>query len=433
MMQENETSTSDQPESRLPNALSALRHPQFRWLFTSNMAYFFGMMAQFAVRAVLAWELTGSPMALSYVSLAIGVPMLLFAPFGGVIADRVERRNLIIVGQVIILTAECSVVALLISGRLTFPLLLFATALMGCVFPAISSARQAIVANIVGQRGLPNALALSMGGLNLAKVLGPAAVGLLIPTWGMVPTYLSSLLLYSLGLLAMFGVHRVPQSARPKRSALGEIADGARYIAAHRPLRAALLLGLLPTCVAMPFMALLIVFAETVWEVGTQGFGTLQATAGLGGVLGTFMVAHLGSSNRRQAIMWASLIGLGVFLASFALSPSFLLALPLLLLVGTFASVFLTLNNIVVQLLVSDAVRGRVSSVMLMSISLTPLGTVPLAAIAEAYGAPLAVCCASLLLIVLCALVYAMSPTLRGMDTEISLHLKKSAENESLD
>ncbi|MBW2713242.1 MAG: MFS transporter, partial [Deltaproteobacteria bacterium] len=107
----NDSPPSPSPRE-FPAALSALANPEFRWLFASNMAYFLSMMGQFAVRLILAWQLTESPMALSHISLAIGIPMLLLAPFGGVIADRVERRNLIIAGQTVILSAEISLFVL---------------------------------------------------------------------------------------------------------------------------------------------------------------------------------------------------------------------------------------------------------------------------------------------------------------------------------
>jgi len=389
---------------------------QFRWIFASNTAYFFGMMGQFAVRSVLAWELTKSPLALSYISLAIGIPMLLLAPIGGVIADRAERRKLIITGQLVILCAESTVCILLMSGRLAFWHLLLGTAVTGCVFPAISPARQAIIANIVGTGGLANAMALSMSSLNMAKVVGPAAVGLMIPTLGMVPTYGCSIMLYGIGFVSMFGVHRYPSARKSNASVLADFIEGVRYVRHHAPLRAILLLGLLPTCIAMPFQSLLIVFADSVWNVGAQGFGTMQAIAGLGGLLGTFIVAHAADSRHRRRIMFGSLLCLGLFLGSFASCPWFVLALPLLLLTNTFANIFLTMNNTIVHLLVSDEVRGRISSLLLMTLSLSPLGTVPLAMVADRYGAPLAVSSASGVLIVFTVVCFVASPTLKRID-----------------
>jgi predicted MFS family arabinose efflux permease len=415
---------SASPPRKLPEALSSLENPEFRWLFASNMAYFLSMMGQFALRAILAWQLTQSPLALSYISLAIGIPMLLFAPFGGVIADRVERRNLIIAGQSLILAAELSIFALLALDILEFWHLLAATGLMGCAFPAISSARQAIVANIVGRQRLGNAMALSMGGLNLSRVLGPAMAGVLIPVIGLLATYFLGIALYSIGLISMFGVKRHPHpSGHKPGSPMHEIMEGIRYIKNHVPLRATLLIGLLPTCIAFPFQSLLVIFAEEIWMTGTEGFGYLQATFGLGGVAATFIVAHRGSSNTRTKIMFFSLAAMGIFLAGFAYSPKFYLGLVLLFIASLCGNLFLTLNNIVVQLLVDDKVRGRVSSVLLMSISLTSLGTVPLASLAASRGAPFAVAASGVCLMVLTLGCFAASKTLRGMDDVVRNHV----------
>ena len=424
MPQPANASPTDPSPRKLPDALMALENPEFRWLFASNMTYFLSMMGQFALRAILAWQLTGSPLALSYISLAIGIPMLLLAPFGGVIADRVERRNLIIAGQIIILSAEATLFTLLAMDKLQFWHLLAGTAAMGCAFPAISSARQAIIANIMGKQRLGNALALSMGGLNLSRVLGPAMAGALIPGIGLLPTYFLGILLYSVGLLSMFGVKRHPHPIDNKPgSPIHEILEGIRYIKNHVPLRVTLLIGLLPTCIAFPFQSLLVVFAEEVWFTGTQGFGFLQATFGLGGVAATFIVAQRGNSNVRQRMMFLSLSAMGFFLAGFAYSPGFKLALALLFFASLCGNLFLTLNNIVVQLLVDDHVRGRVTSVLLMSISLTSLGTVPLASLAEKFGAPFAVATSAVSLLVFTLGCFAASKTLRSMDHHVREHM----------
>jgi MFS family permease len=218
----------------------------------------------------------------------------------------------------------------------------------------------------------------------------------------------------------MFGVKRHPHPIDHKPgSPIHEILEGVRYIKNHVPLRVTLLIGLLPTCIAFPFQSLLVVFAEEVWFTGTQGFGFLQATFGLGGVVATLIVAQRGNSNARQRIMFLSLSAMGFFLAGFAYSPGFKLALALLFFASLCGNLFLTLNNIVVQLLVDDHVRGRVSSVLLMSISLTSLGTVPLASLAEKFGAPFAVATSAVSLLVFTLGCFAASKTLRNMDHHV--------------
>ena len=161
------------------------------------------MSGQGIVRAWLAFELTGSELALGLVSFTVAVPMLLIAPIGGVMSDRLERRNVIAAGQALVLVSELGVLALLATGNLAFWHLLVAAGVMGCVFPFIMPARQALVVNIVGKRGLPNAMALSMAGVNVTRVAGPALAGFLIGPLGSSGTYTVGVALYGVALLTM--------------------------------------------------------------------------------------------------------------------------------------------------------------------------------------------------------------------------------------
>jgi MFS family permease len=146
---------------------------QCRWMYASNIAFFFAMNGQFVVRSYLAFKLTGSAFSLGLVNLAVAIPMLFISPFGGVVADRVEKKRLIMTGQALLLANELVVLVLLLAGLLEFWHLLLVVFAMGCLFPFIMPARQAIVANIVGRQGLGNAMALQMGGMN-----GPAWLAL---------------------------------------------------------------------------------------------------------------------------------------------------------------------------------------------------------------------------------------------------------------
>ena len=157
--------------------VSPLRSPQFRWLFGSNMAFFFAMGSQGIVRAWLAFKLTESELALGMVMVAIAIPMFFIAPIGGVISDRMDRRNIIILGQALVLMSELTITTLLLLDKLQFWHLLCGAVLMGCVFPFIMPARTAIVVNIVGKFGIGKAIAINMAGMNTTRIVGPATAG----------------------------------------------------------------------------------------------------------------------------------------------------------------------------------------------------------------------------------------------------------------
>ena len=294
------------------DTLSALRNPQFRWLFSSNIAFFMAMSAQMLVRGWLAWELTDSELALGSVSFAVAVPMLVIAPFGGVISDRVERRNLIVAGQATLIAGELGVLTLLIMGLLEFWHLLVLAALMGCAFPFIMPARQAIVVNVVGKEGLANAMAIGMAGMNTTRVLGPALAGYLLWLVGVEGAYAVSVGLYVVALLCMLGVHRSPPHPQARdQSILKSLGEGGRFIVNQRLVLVLLFFGLVPMFLAMPFQTLLVVFADEIWQVGARGLGWLSAIAGVGGVVGSMYVAWNADSPRRlRQMMWsASLFG----------------------------------------------------------------------------------------------------------------------------
>jgi len=400
------------------SGLASFQNRQFRWLYISNIAFFFAMNGQMIVRSYLAFEITNhNAFALGLVNLAVAVPMLLVSPFGGVVADRVEKRRLIMAGQVVLVLNELTVLTLLLFGALQFWHLIAVVFVMGCTFPFIMPARQAIVVNIVGRRGLANAMALQMGGMNAARVVAPALAGFLIWLVGVKTTYGVAVAMYLVALTAMSRVDQAPPPQRDRKaSVFGDILEGFRYVAGDPPVRVLMVLSILPMMLAMPFQSLLVVFAVDVWDVGSRGLGVLQAGAGLGGMAGAFLLAWRAEPMRKRRLMMFSLMGFGLGLFVFALSPWFALGLIMVVIADVFASVFQTLNNTIIQTIIPDVVRGRVMSLMMMTFGLTPLGTVPIAAMAEKWGAPFAVATAATSMMVLAVLVHFASAAFRDID-----------------
>jgi len=407
-------------------AFSSLRNEQFRWLYVSNIAFFFAMNGQMIVRSYIAFKLTGNAFSLGLINLAVAVPMLLISPIGGVIADRVERRRLIIGGQVILIANEVAVLALLITGTLAFWHLMAVAFLMGGVFPFIMPARSAIVANIVGRQGMSNAMALSMGGMNAARVVAPALAGFMIYLLGVRSTYAVAIGMYAIALMAMLRVHlSYPQVRAIKTTMYADVIYGVKYVRDDPTVRVLLLVGMLPILLAMPFQALLVVFAEDVWDVGSRGLGVLQAAAGLGGLAGAFYIAWSGDTKRKLRLMMMSLLCFGFALLAFALSPLFLIGLVFVFVADIFASIFQTTNNTAIQVLIPDAVRGRVMSLMMMTFGLTPLGTVPISLLADAFGAPVAVATASVAMLVFAGMFYLLSASFRNIDATVKVAMEE--------
>lgn len=405
-------------------ALQSLQHREFRWIFASNTFFFFAMNGQFVVRSILAYKLTDSEFALGLINLVVAIPMLIISPFGGVIADRFDRRKLILGGQIALLVSEVVIFGLLLFDLLAFWHMLVMVFVMGACFPVIMPARQSIVANIVGRQGLPNAMALTMGSMNAARVVAPVLAGVVVAFLGVKPMYGLAVLMYVFALFSISHISPAPPEGRAaSRSVYGDIAEGFRFVWRNPSIRILMTLALVPIMLAMPFQALLVVFSEDVWHVGDAGLGVLQAAAGLGGLIGSLFVAMRGDTHRFLRYMMASLLAFSGTLFLFALSPWFLLALPFVFIADIFASTFNTLNNTVIQMLVPDAVRGRVMSLMMMTFGLTPLGTVPVSAAAQAWGAPAAVAGAAALSFIAAVIFILSSKSLRSIDATVQAAL----------
>ncbi|MBU2515817.1 MFS transporter [bacterium] len=400
--------------------LSPLKNSQFKWLLTSNFAFFFAMQAQNVMRAWLAFKLTDSELALGVVMFAIAVPMFFLSPFGGMMADRKDRRNLIIIGQAAVFLIDLLILILLQLDLLEFWHLLCSAAIIGSAFPFIMPARNAIVVNVVGKSNLERAMAINMGMVNLTRVLGPAAAGLLIDFAGAKHAYALGVSLFGIGLLFMTKVDSSKPSQDMKRlSPKDSIVEGFTYIKEHRLILILLMFGLVPMFLAMPFQNLLVVFAEKVWDVGPRGFGFLGAAFGIGGFVGALWVAMIKDTYGHLKRMMISVLAFGAALFLFSISPYFLLGLLLAFLANVFMSIFNTLNNTSIQLLIPDRVRGRITSFLMMSFSLPLLGTLPVAAVAEAFGAPFAVALASALVVLASLLFLGLSSSLRNMDKNV--------------
>jgi MFS family permease len=402
-------------------ALASLRHPQYRWLWTSNLFFFLAMTGQSSVvRPWLVLQLTDNDVAFGATAFAVALPMLILAPLGGVVGDRFDRRKLIMLGQAAIVASELVLLALLWLDRLEFWHLLVGTFGMGMVFPFIMPARQAIVASIVGREGLSNAMALSMAGMNACRVVGPFVSASLISSLGVKRAYALGVLGYVFGWICLLPVHRTRPSASARELSLVQgIREGASYLVGNRLVLSLLVFGLVPMFLAMPFQTLLAVFAQDVWHAGASGLGWLQAATGLGGIAGSLYVARTAARHERLRRMLASVTAFGLLLLTFSQSPTLWISLPLVFFSGAFSNVFQTLNNTAIQLLIPDQVRSRVSSFLMMSFSLPLLGTLPLAALSELAGPRSAVALASCLAVAVALAFYALVRPLRTLDSEM--------------
>jgi len=385
------------------------------------------MNGQILTRTILAWDLTGLAQSLAYINLVVAVPMIFVSMIGGAITDRVERRQLIIVGQSLITANEIFILSLLITGHLEFWHLLCTAFVAGCAFPFIMPARMAITVNVVGPDRIQSAMAISSGAMNLSRVAGPAMAGIIISQYSIVAAYIVSTLLYGSAVFCMFFVKRntAIQPEGGKKPLLADIIYGFQYIKSNKPVMVCLFFGLVPMFLAMPFQNLLVMLVEQNWQAGESGLGILMGAGGVGGVLGSIWIARRGDKSERLRLMVVTVIGFALFLAVFTQTSNFYLALAPLIFANLCASAFQTVNNATVQILVDDNVRGRMSSFMMMSFGLTPLGVFPMAIAADHFGAAYAILGACVALVIITAAFVGLSKTLRTIDGTVEIAMDK--------
>ncbi|MBT7537758.1 MAG: MFS transporter [Gammaproteobacteria bacterium] len=412
---------------RKPSGFDVLSIPQFRWLFVGNVAFFFAMQGQMLTRTILAWDLTGLAQSLAYINLVVALPMIFASMIGGAVTDRVERRQLIIVGQCLITCNEIFILTMLLLGQLEFWHLLCTAFVAGCAFPFIMPARMAITVNVVGPDRIQSAMAVSGGAMNLSRVVGPAMMGVIISEFSVIAAYVVSTILYASAVFCMFFVKRnkAVQPDGGKKPLLADIIYGFQYVSLNKPVLVCLMFGLVPMFLAMPFQNLLVMLVEQTWQVGESGLGILMGAGGVGGVLGSIWIARRGDRSERLRLMVVTVIGFALFLAVFTQTSVFYLALLPLVLANLCASAFQTVNNATIQILVDDSVRGRMSSFMMMSFGLTPLGVFPMAVAADHIGAANAILGACVALMIITVAFVGLSRTLRTIDSTVRVSMDR--------
>ncbi|MGI8424301.1 MAG: MFS transporter [Chloroflexota bacterium] len=377
----------------LSDTFDSLRVRDYRLLFQGSAVTSIGFWMQQAALGWLVLDLTNSPFYLGLASFARQFPMMIVSPFGGVLADRLDRKQLLIWTQVVQLVLCVILSALVFSGLVNIWHVLGISFLFGAAVSFNVPARQAIVPVLVGRERLVNALALYSMSLNASRILGPTLAGVMMG-WAGVGGCLA---LQSLGYLwaagSVFhikdaaGMTNVPSGA----SVTQNLIDGLRFCVRTRPIFMQLLMAAVPSVVAYPYMQFLPAFARDVYGIGPGGLGVLMTAMGVGALSGSFALASWKHIPHKNLVTLACAATFGLFLCGFAVSPSLPYGLICLALAGASSSVYMTLNGTIIQELTPDEYRGRVSSVYMMTWGMMPIGAVPAGAIAEVWGAPTAV------------------------------------------
>jgi predicted MFS family arabinose efflux permease len=373
--------------------MRSLRHRNFRLFFTGQLVSLVGTWMQSVALSWLVYRLTGQATLLGLVALATQGPIVLFGSLGGVLADRVDPRRLLVITQALQLVQALLLAWLTLAGRIQVWHILALAVGLGLANAFDLPARQVLVARTVDRDDLPNAIALNSSIFHGTRVLGPAIAGIMVAAVGEGWCFLAnavSFLAAIAGLMLMRLPAWVPRDDHPP--VFAHLLEGVRFVRGDRRLMLLLILLGAVCLMGMPYTVLMPVFAAGILHGGPRAMGLLMAASGTGAVLGAVTLAGRSRVKGLERIAWLGAASVGLSLACFAYSRVFWLSALLMVPVGMSMVAHMTSNNTLVQMLIPDEMRGRVMAFNAMVFtSAMPLGAVVMGFAAHHLGAPLTV------------------------------------------
>ena len=365
----------------------SLKYRDFRLLWMSTLFISAGQWFQQITVGWLVWDMTGSEFLLGSVNGVRALPMLI-APFGGVAADRLDRKWLLQGTAVGLFFFSAAMVAILLADVLEVWHLFAFMFITGVIWSFNNPVRQSIVPNLVPKNELMNALALQSAGFNFSRIVGPALAGIVLVHLGAAENFGLQTLTY-VGVFLMVLPMVVPAVARANPGSVREsLSEGLHYVLSHRTLRTQFTLAFIPPLLAFPYMALMPVFATEVYGREAGAFGLMGSAVGVGAVIGTLAIATLTNVERRGLVLLSAILALGIALVAFSQMKSFELGLVFLAVIGAAQMVYLTTNQTLLQLTVPDEMRGRAMGIYMLSFGMQPLGGLVGGGLAAVIGAP---------------------------------------------
>lgn len=378
------------------SAFAALRHRDFRLLWLGQIISVTGSQMQLTALHWHVWLLTKSPFALGMLGLFRGAPIILCSLAGGVVADAVDRKRLMIVMQMVMLcSATCLTIVTYAGLSRVWPIYFF-TALASAASAFDTPARQSLMPSLVPARDFPNAVSLGVTVFYVAMIGGPALAGLLLSTHGPAIIYGINSVSYLAVIVALIAMHT---SGRPV-VVEGEGASSVSLTALKQGLRFVWNTPIIVQTMTLDFAAtffasataLLPIFADRILNVGARGYGLLSAAPAIGAVITGLVMARLGTLRHQGKMIIGSVAIFGLATVAFGLSKVFWLSLLMLCLAGAADTVSTVLRQTIRQMVTPDQLRGRMTSINMVFFMGGPqLGEVEAGSVAALIGAPLSV------------------------------------------
>ncbi|MCS6802759.1 MAG: MFS transporter [Chloroflexota bacterium] len=393
---------------------SALRHRNYRLLWSGMLATSTTMWMEQLAYGWLVLELTNSPFLLGFVSFCRTVPTILFSIWGGVLADRLDRKRLLLLCQTLT-WATITALALLTTLRLVEVWHVFLAAFLAGTAQSFNlPTRQSIINDAVGKEDLPNAIALNSLSFNVSKVIGPSIAGIIVGAAGTAAVFWTESAIMLFALVTTLFLALPPRPFEPSdQSPLRDLADGFRYVRHDALILGLLLAAAAPVLLAWPYQMLLPVLARDAIGTGPEGLGILMSASGIGAIVTISLMVFLGQRGQRQRVQFVAMVAFGVFLMLFSQSTHLWLSVIIIAFITGSSILYNILNQTALQTSVPDRIRGRVMGIYMLVMGLNPLGALLFGALADAVGVQPTVLLMGALTVLAAVLLFWWHPALR--------------------
>ena len=381
--------TTENPQDK-PSAFEALKNGFFARYVGSVSFSLIGMWIRITAMGYLVYEITEDPFKLGLIGVVQGVPQLIFGPIAGAYLDRLDRRKVLMVVQLVLMFSMLFLSMLVWTETVTFNWLILISIIVGAAASFDWPARLSILPLLVSRRELPSAVAIHAAAFNGARVIGPALAGWMIALIGMAGSFFVSGALNTPYLIMLFGmaalIPTAPAKSEMQQKPFASLMDGYRYIWHDVNIRMMIGNDLFPIIIGMSYMTMTPAIAKDVLGLGPEGLGWLMTAAGVGSLSGTLLVTRLNSLNGRGKIVLVGMAFFAVLIMIYGLSSSFWLSIVSIGLVGFGYAVAATMNDTLIQLNVEERYRGRVMAAYSTIWGFSPAGGLLAGAMANFIG-----------------------------------------------
>jgi MFS family permease len=402
----------------LDQTFASFKYRNYRLWFIGQLASLIGTWMQLTAQGFLVFELTHSAAYLGYVGFAGGVPSLVFSLYGGVISDRMSRRNMLIITQTSMLILAFILAGLTFAGVVQPWHILVLAVLLGIANAFDAPPRLAFVLELVDRKDMTNAIALNATMFNAATAVGPAIAGLAYAAFGPAWCFTINGLSFVAVIVALAMMRVQPLASRPRAaSTLADLQEGLRYAVSHSVIRVLILVASVSSLFGLGYVTLLPAWAVNVLGGNSATNGFLQSARGIGALLGALMIATLGHFRFRGRVLTFGSLLFPLLLLAFAFVRWLPLSLLILVGVGWSFIMMFNLANALVQSHVPDALRGRVMSIYNLGFQgMMPLGALLIGPLASLTNEPVAVVITAVIALAFGAWLWLRAPEVRRLE-----------------